>query len=249
MPSWWRRAPTHPSLFPRRPAAVLLDVGGVLQLPQPALIKAALAGIHDVDATRVDLAHYTAVAAMRAPPSSPFTYLELYARALHVPEGALRDAVVALTGAFADGVRLWTRVPSSVAPGLRALADTGVRLGIVSNADGTVEKRLREQGVVQVGPGRGVSVEVVVDSTRVGVEKPDPRIFAHALRGLRGVDARAVWYLGDVVPVDVAGARAAGLVPILYDPFGVHEAAGVASVGSLRELASLVRIATARARP
>jgi len=68
-----------------------------------------------------------------------------------------------------------------------------------------------------VGPGRGAPVEVVVDSHRVGVEKPDPAIFGFALRAMDLDPARCV-YVGDSVRIDVAGARAAGLTPILLDP-------------------------------
>ena len=65
--------------------------------------------------------------------------------------------------------------------GLAALAKTGVRLGVVSNAEGTVEARLAELAICQVGAGAGVPVEVVIDSHVVGVEKPDPAIFGFAL--------------------------------------------------------------------
>ena len=71
-------------------------------------------------------------------------------------------------------------MPGSV-DALRSLVATGVRVGVVSNADGTVGQRLAEQEVLQVGPGLGVEVECVIDSGAVGVSKPDPRIFQLAL--------------------------------------------------------------------
>ena len=43
--------------------------------------------------------------------------------------------------------------------GLRALVATGVRVGVVSNADGSVAQRLSQQEVLQVGPGLGVEVD------------------------------------------------------------------------------------------
>jgi len=51
----------------------------------------------------------------------------------------------------------------------------------------------------------------------VGFEKPDTRIFEEGLRrlGLPGPDAL---YVGDLFPVDVVGARRAGMQALLLDP-------------------------------
>jgi putative hydrolase of the HAD superfamily len=53
----------------------------------------------------------------------------------------------------------------------------------------------------------------------VGVEKPDPRIFEIALAEL-GIGPEQAVYVGDTCFFDVAGARAAGLVPVHVDPAG-----------------------------
>ena len=50
---------------------------------------------------------------------------------------------------------------------------------------------LRRSGVCQVGPGAGVAVRCVVDSHVVGVAKPDPAIFDHAVAHFAGVDRAA----------------------------------------------------------
>ena len=55
--------------------------------------------------------------------------------------------------------------------------------------------------------------DAVVDSCVVGMRKPDPRIFAHALEQI-GVDPAAAVFLDDH-PANVAGAREAGLHGIL----------------------------------
>ena len=139
---------------------------------------------------------------------------------------------------FADA-GLWLRVAPGSSDGLRALADTGVRLGIVSNADGVIGERLRELEVLQVGPGLGVEVACVIDSGAVGVMKPDPRIFRLALDVLE-VEADRVWYVGDMPGIDVVGAWRAGLRPFVVDPFGLHHEAGYDRVASLTELAAKV---------
>src|SRR3989442_13458122 len=51
---------------------------------------------------------------------------------------------------------------------------------------------------------------VLFDSTQLGCEKPDPRIFHHALQAL-GVPASAATFVGDSLPRDMAGARGVGM--------------------------------------
>jgi len=93
--------------------------------------------------------------------------------------------------------------------------------------------------VLQVGPGIGVEVDCVIDSGAVGVSKPDPRIFHLALDAI-GVVASDAWYLGDMPGIDVVGARAAGLWPIVMDPFGFQAHADYSRVTTLAEVAEMV---------
>jgi len=143
-----------------------------------------------------------------------------------------------LDSEFADAA-LWMRELPGSRDGLRALAETGVRLGIVSNADGLIGQRLTEAGILQVGPGIGTEVECVIDSGAVGVMKPDPRIFHLALDAM-GVAADDAWYVGDMPGIDVVGARRAGLHPIVMDPFALHLDADYERVGSLQELSERI---------
>jgi FMN phosphatase YigB (HAD superfamily) len=76
----------------------------------------------------------------------------------------------------------------------------------------------------------------VIDSAVVGVAKPDPRIFDFAAPHFDGVDRAQICYVGDSVTMDVAGALAAGLHPILLDPFDDHPDAGFERIRSLAEL-------------
>jgi len=69
-----------------------------------------------------------------------------------------------------------------------------------------------------------VPVACVVDSHVVGVAKPDPRIFEPALEALGLPASPRVAYVGDTVFYDVRAAAAAGLTPLLHDPFGFHAA-------------------------
>jgi len=205
--------------------AVLLDVGGVLVLPEPDVILPAVRDAGAVDPTREQLArgHYAGIAAMdrtalgRGVSADWPGYFGAVVGELSVPHGA-RDAVVeALREAYAD--LAWTGTVPGAVDALRRLAATGVALAIVSNSNGTVEEQLRRTAICQVGDGGGVPVGIVLDSHVVGIEKPAPRIFALALGGLGVVASRAV-HVGDTGWADVAGARAAGVAPLHLDPHG-----------------------------
>lgn len=107
---------------------------------------------------------------------------------------------------------LWTEPQPGAADGLAALRRAGFVVGCVSNADGTVDRLLAKAGLAE-------HLAFIVDSGVVGVEKPDPRIFAIALEHAGVAPAEAL-YVGDLYPVDVVGARRAGIEPVLLDPLG-----------------------------
>jgi putative hydrolase of the HAD superfamily len=201
--------------------AVLLDAGGVLVLPAHEPIREALAELEiDVDARHLDAAHYAGMRGLDEAPHGRFDwghYLAAYLHRLAVPAARRAHASQRLRATFDASATLWRRPTAGVRDGLAALAARGLRLGVVSNADGTVAARLCELSICQVGAGTGVPVEVVVDSHVVGVEKPDPAIFGFALRAM-GLEPSRCLYLGDSVRIDVAGARAAGLTPVLVTP-------------------------------
>jgi putative hydrolase of the HAD superfamily len=83
-------------------------------------------------------------------------------------------------------------------------------------------------------------VEVILDSTVVGIAKPDPRIFDLALDAL-GVPADRALHVGDTPGADVDGARAADVHPVLVDPYDLHPDLDVERVDSLADVVELVR--------
>ncbi len=243
-----RSAPTGvPGTFAGMPAidAVLLDVGGIFHLPSHERILAACGRAEfDADPAALDRAHYRGTTAFPVTYTGTDVwaqfwddYLERYATELAVPEDRRAGVLEHLHAEFAVAA-MWTRVVPGSVDDLRTLQASGVRLGIVSNADGSVAARLREQEVLQVGPGLGVAVECVIDSGEVGVTKPDPRIFAIALDAMGLAPAQA-WYVGDMPAIDVVGARAAGIRPFVIDPFRFHADEDFETVGSLRDVAAL----------
>jgi FMN phosphatase YigB (HAD superfamily) len=226
------------------PQAVLLDVGGIFLAPLHDRIMGAFErGGYPVAADVLDHAHYAGAAAfpMRDEldwPGSWRMYLDAYIAHCKTPEDLRADVHEHLDSEFADAA-LWYRELPGAREGLLALAATGVRLGIVSNADGMIGQRLAELEILQVGPGVGVEVECVIDSGAVGVMKPDPRIFQIALDAM-GLEPDDVWYVGDMPGIDVVGARAARIRPFVMDPFALHRNADYNRTGSLAELAALV---------
>ena len=127
-----------------------------------------------------------------------------------------RDQIVAeLRGVLRPDGRastLWRTVMPGVPAALARLRALGLQLVVVSNSDGTVEQSLASAGLRE-------HLSHVVDSAIAGYEKPDPRIFHHALRQC-GADAARTLHIGDLFHADVLGARAAGLHALLLDPFG-----------------------------
>lgn len=107
---------------------------------------------------------------------------------------------------------LWCVVPPGLGEALDALRERGGRVVVVSNSEGMLDRLFVDLGI------RG-HFDAIVDSALVGVEKPDPRIFAHAL-GLYGKRPAQALHLGDMVATDIRGARAAGVRTALIDPFG-----------------------------
>ena len=115
-----------------------------------------------------------------------------------------------------------------------------MKLAIVSNADGSVEAQLAADGICQMGPGPGVEMDAILDSSVVKVAKPDPRIFEIALERLGGIDPSRAIHVGDTPAADCAGAQAAGITPILIDPYNDHEAFQGLRMKSLQEVAELL---------
>ncbi len=123
---------------------------------------------------------------------------------------------------------LWLRPMEGARVALDGVAALGVRMAVVSNSDGRAERHLIDCGVRN-------GLEFVVDSQLVGVEKPDPRIFRIALDRLATPAAHAL-YVGDIVAVDVTGARAAGMPVVLIDPAGDYAPPGVPAIPDIGAL-------------
>jgi putative hydrolase of the HAD superfamily len=145
-----------------------------------------------------------------------------------VPDDRIEACAATVRAAHA-GDHLWTRVQEGAAEAITRIRELGYRVGVVSNADGRVAALLEGLGLAQL-------VEFVIDSHVVGVAKPDPRIFRMGAERL-GVTPEECLYVGDLYSVDVMGARAAGLLPLLLDPFErFGEWSDVERIATVRDL-------------
>jgi HAD superfamily hydrolase (TIGR01509 family) len=122
---------------------------------------------------------------------------------------------------------LWTRPMEGARQAMDSIGELGLRRAVVSNSDGRAEKHLQDCGVHS-------GLEIVIDSHRVGIEKPDAGIFRVAL-GHLGVAPESALYVGDIRSVDETGARAAGMWFVLIDPYGDY-ADGIEAIRSIDQL-------------
>jgi FMN phosphatase YigB (HAD superfamily) len=127
---------------------------------------------------------------------------------------------------------LWGFVPEDVVPALDALRGAGRRLVVVSNAGGTVRRKLAEVGLAH-------QFVRVFDSHEEGVEKPDRRYFELAMAHTGALPGSTV-HVGDFYHIDVVGARNAGLPAVLLDRAGLHADRDAPRIRSLRELPGLL---------
>jgi putative hydrolase of the HAD superfamily len=104
---------------------------------------------------------------------------------------------------------LWRVVRPGILAALERLKSQGLKLAVISNADGNVARDAQDLGLAPF-------FDTIVDSHLVGVAKPDPRIFHIALKRL-GVTPEEARYAGDIYAIDMVGARAAGIEAALID--------------------------------
>lgn len=224
--------------------AVFLDAGGVLILPDHVEISSwlALRDVRLVD-DLLDRAHYVALDALDAASMAEGAWRwQVYLHDYVVEAGALAEGVPAAMNALEAALAsmtLWSRPIAESAAVLPELVAQGRPVVVVSNSDGSVERLLAAAGVCQVGPGPATEVTAIVDSHVVGVAKPDPRIFDTALAAA-GVGPDEAIHVGDSRFADIAGAIAAGIRAIHFDPLELCADRTHAHLSSLRELVALL---------
>ena len=220
---------------------VFLDAGGVLVFPNWYRISAALAA-RGVEVAPQALAAAEPRAKRRLDDSRTvgattdagrgWLYFNLILDEIGVPRSPATDDALVELHAYHQQSNLWELVPADVPSALAALRGRGLRLTIVSNANGRLGALLDRLGL-------SASFDCILDSHEHGVEKPDPRFFEIALER-SGAEADTTIHVGDLYEVDVKGARAAGLRAVLFDQAGLYPDADCPRVGTLGELVEMI---------
>lgn len=147
-----------------------------------------------------------------------------------VPRSAARDQALSEIYAYHATYNIWENVPPDVPAALDAFRRRGLRMVVASNANGVVHRALERGGL-------GAYFEAICDSCIEGVEKPDPRFFSTVV-ARAGARPETTLHVGDLLHVDVVGARAAGLHAVLLDPHDLYADVEAERVKSLGELAA-----------
>lgn len=226
---------------PVKPSVILLDALGTLVALEPPAPR-----------LRLELAERFGLVVSEAQAANAIAAEIAYYRA-HLDEGRDRASLEALRARCAeilrselpDAAATIERAPmveallaslrftafADVRPALVAARARGQRLVVVSNWDASLHDVLQALGLEPLLDG-------VLTSAEVGARKPSPAMFERAL-ALVGAGAAEAIHVGDSLDEDVAGARAAGIAPVLVRRDGGGPAPGVRTISSLDELGSL----------
>ena len=216
---------------------VFLDAGGVLLYPNWWRVSEALAR-HGVTISPEALMHADPRARRElddlkviggtTDASRGWLFFDLVLSHAGTARSAATAAALDELHAYHRTSNLWEYVPPHVVPALEALRARGLRLVVVSNANGTLLAHIERLGMT----GR---FDSIFDSHDEGVEKPDPRFFEIAL-ARSGARKETTIHVGDLYYVDVIGARSAGLRGVLLDEANLRPDADCPRVMSLDEL-------------
>ncbi|MEZ5287525.1 MAG: HAD family hydrolase [Vicinamibacterales bacterium] len=219
---------------------LFLDAGGVLVHPSWTRVSAALAeaGIA-VDAARLAAAEPHAMRALdeatlvgaTTDQKRGWMYFELILEQVGVPRSEATDAALDVLRTYHQQHNLWEHVEDDVVPALASFRERGLRLVVVSNANGRLRHLFDRLDLSRW-------FDRLLDSHEWGVEKPDPRLFRLALEASGSSPASTV-HVGDLYHVDVAGARRAGLADaLLFDVAALYPDADCPRIRTLAEINS-----------
>jgi HAD superfamily hydrolase (TIGR01509 family) len=219
---------------------VFIDAGGVLVVPNWGRVAATFARhCREVDADALRRAEPaarfaidTAYAAKTTDMNRGGTYFNDVLDRAGVARDAVRDAALAEIFAYHMEHNIWEEIPDGVVPALERLRAMGLTLAVASNANGALHRCFDRVGLTRY-------FDIICDSALEGVEKPDRRFFDILLER-SGSDPETTIHVGDLYHVDVVGARAAGIRPVLLDPLDLYEDTDAERIHDLAELIDLV---------
>jgi HAD superfamily hydrolase (TIGR01509 family) len=221
---------------------VFLDAGGVLLFPNWTRVSETLAR-HRVDVSPAALARAEPYARRQlddrqviggtTDASRGWLFFDLILEKAGITPSDATAAALTELNVYHRAHNLWEFVPDPVRPALAALRDLGLRLTVVSNANGTLCAHLARIGLDSL-------VDCMLDSFDEKVEKPDPRLFEIALARSPATRETTI-HVGDLYNVDVVGARSAGIRAVLVDEADLRPDADCPRIRSLDELVTRIR--------
>lgn len=223
---------------------LFLDAGGVLVVPNWQRISDTMAarGV-DVSAAQLEAADPYArrdldvgMGKHASDQQRGWEYFNLVLEYAQVAPSDATGAALAELQAYHAVNNLWEWIPDGVADALERLRGLGLKLVVVSNANGRLKFLLERLGLAS-------RLDLMFDSFEEGVEKPDPRLFRIAM-DRAGAAPETTMHVGDLYNVDVEGARAAGLHAMLLDPHDLYGDFDCDRVRSLGELADRLAAGT-----
>jgi HAD superfamily hydrolase (TIGR01509 family) len=216
---------------------LFLDAGGVLVFPNWERVSATLAR-HGIDVSALALRDAEPLVKFSIDESHKVAsstdaqrgglYMDGVLDRAGAPRSTHRRAALDELYAYHAAHNLWESVPPDVEPALAALQALGLKLAVVSNANGVVCRSLERGGLAGY-------FTAVCDSRIEGVEKPHPRFFQIVLERCNSRPEHTL-HVGDLYHVDVVGARRAGIRAMLLDPHDLYAHLDVERVRSLEEL-------------
>lgn len=220
---------------------VFLDAGGVLLYPNWRRVSDALAvqgvivspdALVKADPVARRELDDTGVIGGTTDATRGWVYFDLVLAHAGIARSEATGAALADLHRYHTASNLWEYVPPYVVPALEQLRALGLRLVVVSNANGTLLKHMDRLGLTR-------RFDCVLDSADEGVEKPDPRFFDIAL-ARSGARKDTTIHVGDLYHVDVVGARNAGLRGVLLDEADLRPDADCPRVRTLDELVARI---------
>lgn len=217
----------------KKPSALLFDFGGTLDLPGSHWLDRFLANYRraGIVITREELdpafahgtdAGYRAGAAMRERGLGELVRFLVDAQLDYLSSQGPEEVRAQLGGAAGRRHALMERISAGFAEGTSAgLASTrevvsilarNFRLGVISNFYGNLDRVLAQARMDEL-------FETVIDSVRLNLFKPDPRIFQAALQAF-ALPAAQVAIVGDSLDKDCIPARALGMRAVWVNAAG-----------------------------
>lgn len=116
---------------------------------------------------------------------------------------------------------------------LAYLREQNYVLGLISN---------REEPLHDVVQSLGLEgfFDLTLAAGEISVWKPNPAIFNHALAYFPQLEPHMCLYVGDNYFADSIGARAAGLIPVTFDPESIYDSIDCSRIEKIEQLIPLL---------